>query len=101
VQSGRREHERQRHAVDEVDHAQAVRPLEDHAVFAGDVGELLLLDAPFSAALRESSGEDDDSADAAAAAGGNALKHAGARNREHGAIHSMRKRIDRRQAWRP
>ena len=82
--------EGERHAVDIVDIAEAVRPLDRHVMRFGDARHLVLERAALGTGLGEARGVDDDAADAARGAGLDRLEDTGARNRQHGAVDAHR-----------
>jgi hypothetical protein len=75
--------EGQRDAVDVVDEAEAVRPLDRDAVVAGDARDLVLQGAAVRARLGEARRKDDEGADTAGGAALDCVENAGARDRQH------------------
>ena len=98
---GRGGSEGQRDAIDVVDEAEAVRPFDRDAVVAGDARDLVLQRAAVRARLGEAGRKDDDGADAARRATLDRVEDAGARDRQHRAIHALRQVGGRGQAGPP
>ena len=94
----RRDDEGERDAVNVVRDSEAVRPLDDHVVFACDFCEMLLFDAALLASLRKACGEDDDAANLAAGAGQYRFHYGSARDREHRAVDTLGQVVDGRHA---
>ena len=98
---GRHLYEGERHAVNEVDEAEAVRPLQDKTMFPGEAGELALLGEARLASLGEAGREDDDRADLARGELPGGLEHRGARDGQHRDVDARGKFTDRAAAFAP
>ena len=90
--------EGQRHAVDEIDEAKAVRPFDRHARFRRDPRELLLFREPLRAGFGKARGKDDRGARLAAGESTHRVQNARLRDREHGRVDAFGQVIDRSDA---
>ncbi len=91
--------EGQRYAINEVRHAKAVWPFDDHAGLVGDSANLSLLRQTFLTAFGKSGGKDDGGADIACGQRLHRIEHRSARDGEDGGINAIGQGIDRGQAW--
>ena len=88
-------HESERHALDVVGAAEAVRPFDDHAVLVGDARQFLLVAQAFLARLGEAGRIDHHSAAALRAQAAHGIEHEVARDRQHRAVDPLGQLVDR------
>ena len=90
--------EGQRHAVQVINAAQAVRAFNDHARRLSNTGHLLLLGQPFGPTFSKAGGKNHHRPGFATGQGTHGIQHGRLRNGQHGHIHPLGQVIDRGQA---
>ena len=88
----------QGHAIDEIDEAKTIGPLDHHAGFGGDAGDQRLFGRALGPAFGESRREDDGRAHLATGEGLDGLHDRCAGNGQNRRIHALGQIIDGRQA---
>jgi hypothetical protein len=86
--------EGQRDAIDVVDRAEAVRPLDDNAGLTGDTPDFDLVSHTRLAALGKTGGKDHRRTDLARSKMAHRIEHRHARDAENGAVDALRQRLD-------